>query len=75
MTKTLFKWKYSNTPKHRSRINYELLYDKNKWKQYKTEKEKQQIIPKKYPAKMEQYSYSNNNGSRKHTWNKTKAKT
>ena len=25
---SLFEWKYSNTPKHRSRIIYELLYAK-----------------------------------------------
>ena len=41
MTKTLFKWKYSNTPKHRYRINCELLYGKDKRKEYKAETEKQ----------------------------------
>ena len=34
------KGEYSNTPKHRSRINYQTLYKKDKHKQYKTETEK-----------------------------------
>ena len=33
------------------------------------------IIPEKCQRKKKQYSYGNNNGSIKHTWNKIKAKT
>ena len=36
---SLFEWKYSNIPKHRPRIVYELLYGKIH-KQYKVETEK-----------------------------------
>ena len=50
MAKNLLKWKYSNMHEHRSHINYELLYDKDKHNQYKAETEKQlqkQPFPKK----------------------------
>ena len=51
--KTLLKWEYSNTPKHRSHINYELLYDKDKGKQYKAETEKQ-LQKKPFPKTLQQ---------------------
>ena len=50
MAKNLLKWKYSNMHEHRSHINYELLYDKDKHNQYKAETGKQlqkQPFPKK----------------------------
>ena len=53
MTKTLFKLKYSNTPKHRYRINCELLYDKDKRKEYKEETEKQ-LQKQPFPKNIQQ---------------------
>ena len=41
MTKTLFKWKYSNTPSYRFCINYKFFCGKDKRKQYKVETEQQ----------------------------------
>ena len=41
MTKALFKWKYSNTPKHKLQTFCATKTDKNKLKQQKAETEKQ----------------------------------
>lgn len=49
MTKTLFKWEYSNTPKHK----LQTFVDKNKRKQQKAEIEKQ-LQKKPFPNNIPQ---------------------
>lgn len=49
MTKTLFKWEYSNTPKHK----LQTFVDKNKRKQQKAEIEKQ-LEKKPFPKNIPQ---------------------